>query len=390
VLSWRPDSRADAGPPASADQLVVEAAEDGVLRVRLRGRWSLRAGLPSTAAVERALGSETPPAALVFDAAELVAWDSALVTVVCRIQELAARAGVPVRSDGLPSGLQRLLGLATAVPARRGGEAASRAPLLARIGTAALEAWHGTHDALAFLGEATVAVGRLLRGRAVFRGRDLALIVQASGAQALPIVSLINFLVGLIIAFVGAVQLARFGAGIYVADLVAIATARELACIMTAIIMAGRTGSGFAAQLGTMRVNQEIEALAMMGLAPMDFLVLPRLLALALMMPLLCIYADAIGILGGATVAIGLLGQSPLQYWTQTRGAIGLDDIALGVGKSLVFGILVALAGCMRGMTCGRDAAAVGAAATSAVVLAIVWIIAVDGIFAVVTHLLGI
>jgi phospholipid/cholesterol/gamma-HCH transport system permease protein len=216
------------------------------------------------------------------------------------------------------------------------------------------------------------------------------LVLQESGPNALGIVTLINFLVGLIIAFVGAVQLERFGASIYVADLVAIATVRELAPIMTGIIMAGRTGSGFAAELGTMQVNQEIEALSTMAVPPMDFLVLPRMLALSVMMPLLCCYANVIGMLGGAVVGIGMLGQGPMLYWHETQGAIGLTDIGIGVGKSLIFGVLVALAGCMRGMTCGRDAAAVGQAATSAVVLGIVWIIALDGILAVVTNVLGI
>ena len=214
--------------------------------------------------------------------------------------------------------------------------------------------------------------------------------LQESGPNALGIVTLINFLVGLIIAFVGAVQLQKFGASIYVADLVAIATVRELAPIMTGIIMAGRTGSGFAAELGTMQVNQEIEALSTMAVPPMDFLVLPRMLALSLMMPLLVCYADLIGMLGGAAVGIGMLGQGPRLYWEETRGAIGLLDIGIGVGKGLIFGILVALAGCMRGMSSGRDAAAVGQAATSAVVLGIVWIIGLDGILAVVTNVLGI
>jgi phospholipid/cholesterol/gamma-HCH transport system permease protein len=171
---------------------------------------------------------------------------------------------------------------------------------------------------------------------------------------------------------------------------VAIATVRELGCIMTGIIMAGRTGSGFAAELGTMNVNQEIEAFTTMGVPPMDFLVLPRLLGLTLMMPLLCLYADVIGILGGAGVAVGMLHQSPTQYWVETRKAIDLADVGLGVGKSVVFGVLVALAGCMRGMRCGRDAAAVGRAATSAVVLGIVWIVTSDGVFAVVCNIVGI
>jgi phospholipid/cholesterol/gamma-HCH transport system permease protein len=283
------------------------------------------------------------------------------------------------------------MALADAVPEKEGARAGqAAASWLAHLGTWGLGAAAGARVAVAFIGEATLTFGRFLRGRANFRRRDLALVIQDCGAQALPIVTLINFLVGLIIAFVGAVQLQKFGAGIYVADLVAIATVRELGCIMTGIIMAGRTGSGFAAQLGTMNVNQEIEALSTLGVPPMDFLVLPRMLALSLMMPLLCVYADLIGIVGGATVAINMLGQSPTQYWVETRGAIGLLDVGLGIGKSMIFGVLVALAGCLRGMTSGRDAAAVGEAATSAVVLGIVWIIVTDGIFAVLTNILGI
>lgn len=364
---------------------------DGTLVIRLAGHWSLRAGLPSTRAIEDALASGPKPAAVAFDAKDLAAWDSAAVTIVERIARLCAGLGVNVRSDELPDGLKRILALADAVPEKEGARVSdAEPPWLVRLGMWGLAAADGARAAIAFVGEATLSFARLVRGQANFRRGDLVLIIQECGVQALPIVTLINFLVGLIIAFVGAVQLQKFGAGIYVADLVAIVTVRELGCIMTGIIMAGRTGSGFAAQLGTMNVNQEIEAFSTMGVPPMDFLVLPRVLALSLMMPLLCCYADLIGILGGAVVGINMLGQSATQYWVETRGSIGLLDVGLGIGKSAVFGVLVALAGCLRGMTSGRDAAAVGEAATSAVVLGIVWIIVTDGIFALLTNLLGI
>jgi phospholipid/cholesterol/gamma-HCH transport system permease protein len=196
--------------------------------------------------------------------------------------------------------------------------------------------------------------------------------------------------VGLILAFVGAVQLKMFGAQIYVANLVAIAMVREMGAMMTGIIMAGRTGAAFAAQLGTMQVNEEIDALKTMGLSPLEFLVLPRMLALILMMPLLCLYADLMGILGGVVVGIGMLDLSFSQYFEQTRAAITLTDLWLGVGKGVIFGVLVALAGCLRGMQSGRSASAVGDAATSAVVTAIVAIIVSDGLFAVITNVIGI
>jgi phospholipid/cholesterol/gamma-HCH transport system permease protein len=203
-------------------------------------------------------------------------------------------------------------------------------------------------------------------------------------------VTLIAVLVGMILAFVGAVQLSRFGAQIYVADLVAIAMVREMGCIMTGIIMAGRTGSGFAAEIGTMRVTQEIDALETLGIPPMDFLVLPRVLALSLMMPLLTVYANVLGIAGGALVSVGMLDLSVVQYVTEANGAVTLSSYATGIGKSAVFGVLVALSGCLRGMQSGRSSSAVGEAATSAVVTGIVLIIVADGLFAVAFQLLGI
>jgi len=383
------DARSSASTKGAA--IDVEVRTNAILRIHLGGTWNLAEGLPSTRVLEEALQGSPPPRLVTFETTKLVSWDSSALLVLERIGRLCRARGVPVELGGLPEGAHRLLALADAVPEKRDARPpGTRRSWLVRLGEAATVAWRGAGESTSFLGEAVLAFARLLRGQATFRLRDLALVVQECGPQALPIVTLINFLVGLIIAFVGAVELQKFGATIYVADLVAIATVRELGCIMTGIIMAGRTGSGFAAQLGTMNVNQEIEAFVTMGVAPMDFLVLPRMLALCLMMPLLCLYADLIGILGGATVAVGLLAQSPTQYWLETRHAIGFTSIGLGIGKSIVFGALIALAGCLRGMKSGRDAAAVGQAATSAVVLAIVWIIATDGIFAVICNVVGI
>jgi phospholipid/cholesterol/gamma-HCH transport system permease protein len=376
---------------ANAAEIDVELSADRTLRVQLAGAWGLADGVPSTRLVEEALGGSRPPRAVSVEGGTLVSWDSSALLVVRKIDRLCRGHGVPLTLDGLPAAARRLLALADAVSEAPGaGVPGRRPPWLARVGHGATAAFDGARESVAFLGETTLGFARLLAGRAAFRARDLGIIAEDCGPQALGIVTLINFLVGVIVAFVGAIELRRFGAGIYVADLVAIATVRELGCIMTGIIMAGRTGSGFAAQLGTMNVNQEIEALVTMGIRPMEFLVVPRVLALCAMMPLLCLYADLIGILGGAAVAIGMLGQSPLLYSVETRQALGLTNIGLGIGKSVVFGALIALAGCLRGMRSGRDAAAVGDAATSAVVLAITWIIATDGIFAVICDLVGI
>jgi phospholipid/cholesterol/gamma-HCH transport system permease protein len=372
-------------------RLGVERGRDGQVVVRLAGAWALEDGLPNMARVEEALGATPPPAAVAFDMSALQRWDSGVLAFVAKVEDVARGRKVAVNREGLPPAVQRLLTIAGAVPEKQGARAPDRrGSWLARVGAGAQRAWAQSASALAFIGDSTLALGRLVTGRARFRWRDLALIIQECGAQALPIVTLINFLVGMIIAFVGAVQLQRFGASIYVADLVAIATARELGCLMTAVIMAGRTGSGFAAQLGTMQVNQEIEALETMGLQPMDFLVLPRMLALSLMMPLLCIYADVIAWLGGAFVAVGMLSLSATQFWLESVRSITLTDITLGIVKSIVFGVIIALAGCMQGIRAGRNAAAVGQAATSAVVLSIVWIVVADGVFAVLCNVLGI
>jgi len=243
---------------------------------------------------------------------------------------------------------------------------------------------------LAFIGDTVLAFLNLLRGKAQYRRSDLWLVIEACGGQALPIVSLICFLVGLILAFIGAIQLQLFGAQVYVADLVGIAMVRLMAAIMTGIVMAGRTGGAFAAQLGTMQVNQEIDALKTLGISPMEFLVLPRMLALALMMPLLCLYANVMGILGGMVVGVGMLDIGIIQYYSETAKAVNLWNLGIGLFSGIVFGVIVALSGCMRGMQCGRSASAVGEAATSAVVTAIVGIILSTAVITVMCNLLGI
>jgi len=230
----------------------------------------------------------------------------------------------------------------------------------------------------------------MVKGSARFRMSDLLLFIQQCGAQALPIVTLISLLVGLILAFVGAVQLQMFGAQIYVANLVGLAMAREMGAMMAAIIMAGRTGAAFAAQLGTMQVNEEIDAFKTMGINPVEFLVLPRMLALVLMMPLLCVYADLMGIIGGAIVSIGMLDISAVEYYNQTVMSLNLTHLGVGVFKSAVFGVLVAIAGCLRGIQCGRSSSAVGDAATAAVVTGIIFIIVSDAVMTVIFTIIGI
>jgi phospholipid/cholesterol/gamma-HCH transport system permease protein len=354
------------------------------LRVEVVGDWHLHDDLPSAAVLQPHL--EAPGVQrLTFETQALGRWDSGLVTVLLDVLALGAQRRLVVDQDGLPSGLRRLLHLATAVPERQGARReAIREPFLDRIGRATLGLLASAGDLLGFIGEALLALVKLLRGQARFRPVELWLLIQACGAQALPIVTLICFLVGAILAFIGSVQLAMFGAQIYVANLVAMAMALEMGAMMTAIIMAGRTGAAFAAQLGTMTVNEEIDALTTLGLSPMEFLVVPRMLALVTMMPLLTLYADLLGILGGGLIGVAVLGMSPVEYFQQTRGALTLGACAQGLIKGGVYGLLVALAGCLRGMQCGRSAAAVGQATTSAVVTSIVCIITASAILTVI------
>jgi phospholipid/cholesterol/gamma-HCH transport system permease protein len=285
----------------------------------------------------------------------------------------------------------KLLQLSRAVPEKK--DAARSAPelsLFAHLGRAGISGWEGLLTMMTFTGENVIAFWKMLRRKAQFRWADTFLVMQECGPRALGIVALINFLIGLILAFVGATQLQRFGASIYTADLVGIATVREMGAIMTGIIMCGRTGAAFAAQLGTMKVNQEIEAFQTFGFSSVEFLVLPRMLALILMMPVLVIFADLISIAGGFFVSTLMLDVTPALYLNRTIQSITLTSFLLGIFKGAYFGVVVALTGCLRGMQTGTNAAAVGLATTSAVVTGITLIIASDGVFAVICNALRI
>ena len=376
--------------PMEQVDLSYSRGPDGTLRVALGGDWTLERGIPAPKAVIEEIERPPLPRRVIFETGVLAGWDSGLLTFLLAVLSRCAQLGVESDRLGLPEGVRRLLALATAVPARPDRRASRPEPVLARVGGAAIAWWSGFGETLAFIGEACLSLLRLFARKARFRRSDLVLAVQDCGARSLSIVALINLLVGLILAFVGAIQLRRFGAQVYVADLVGIGMLRDIAPIMTGIIVTGRTGASFAAQLGTMEANGEIDALRTLGIPPMDFLVLPRLLALCLMMPLLCLYADLAGILGGMVVAGSMLQISPTQYLLETKHAVRLNDLFLGLFMSAVFGVLVALTGCLRGIRSGRSASAVGEATTSAVVTGIVSIVVATAIITAISYVLGI
>ncbi|MFQ5657886.1 MAG: MlaE family ABC transporter permease, partial [Candidatus Methylomirabilales bacterium] len=352
--------------------------------------WRMQDKLPSVSDVGQQIASGPRVSRVAFDAQGITDWDSGLLTFLTKVVDLSREHEITLDREGLPEGVSRLLDLASAVPERKGARReAVQKPLLDRIGEDAIKSFGSMGAFLGFLGESFLAFLKLLRFKARFRRVDLVLTIQESGVEALPIVTLISFMVGVIFAFVGAIQLQIFGATIFVANLVGLAMAREMSAIMVGIIMAGRTGAAFAAQLGTMQVNEEIDALKTLGFPAMEFLVLPRMLALILMMPLLALYANLLGILGGATVSWLMLDISFNQFYTQLQTSVRLLDFAVGLIKAGIFGVIVAIAGCLRGIQTRGSSAAVGAATTSAVVTAITLIIVGDAVLNVVFYAIG-
>jgi phospholipid/cholesterol/gamma-HCH transport system permease protein len=371
--------------------VTVSREEGGAVRIRLAGPWRLNRDVPSFGVMRQQLETSPLPGRVTFDASGLAQWDSGLLSFLVETSEFCRGRGIVQDRNGLPQGLVRLLELAEAVPEKKGARSqAGRASFFERVGNATVGYGLSVNDFLEFLGRLTIAFGRFVSGRARYRREDLVESIQDCGSSAVGIVSLIAFLVGVILAFMGAVQLSQFGASIYVADLVGIGMVRDMGAMMAAIIMSGRTGAAFAAKLGTMKVTQEIDALATMGISPMEFLVLPRVLALVLMMPLLCLYSDFVGILGGMSVGVGMLGLSASSYMRETISSLTLINLFGGVMKATVYGALIAIAGCLRGFQCGNSSSAVGDAATQAVVLSIVTVVVACGLFAVVFNVLGI
>ena len=365
------------------------AEEGGALRVTFGGEWRIQAALPDPADAVRELDARRPTR-VVMDAQALGAWDSGLLLYAGAMDRAATDKGIPVDYTALPPGLRRLLHLLASAPERKESTKDEvQTLLLERIGRVTLAAREKVHNSVEYLGLILIAFGRFLRGRATYRGVDLLTAVQQAGLEALGVVGLINVLLGMILAFVGATQLQQFGATVYVADLVGIAMVRDMSALMTGIVMAGRSGASYAASIGTMQTNQEIDALTTLGISPIEYLVTPRIVALVLMMPLLTLYGDFIAMLGGAFVGIALLDFTALSYYQQTVGAVQLEHLLGGLLKAVTYGFIVAATGTFQGIRAARSAAGVGNAATSAVVAGIVGIVAAAGVYAVLFFFLG-
>ena len=371
----------------TAPKTRVQLHLDGEwLLVELQGAWRITETRPLW--LELLGAAKIDPGRVKFVWGALADWDSALLLFVFEVRQWCRVKGVYCDITDLPDALQKLLRQLVVVNETRMVVDRS-SNFLTMLGLAAQDVWAKTKEIATFVGECVISAVELSKKPHKFRWRDCLDEMQQCGAMALPIVSLISLLVGLIMAYQSAILMRQFGADIYVADAVGLVMVREMGAMMTAIILAGRTGAAFAATLGNMKAGEEIDALQTLGIRPVDFLVMPRLVALGFMMPLLALYANGLGILGGMAVALGLLDIPPTAYWVQTQTAIDMSDIMTGLIKASAFGVLVGLAGCHRGLQAERSAAGVGRAATSAVVMGLLLIIVSDAVFAVIFNVFG-
>ena len=364
---------------------VALTTEGDVLVVALAGTCQVTESRPSWAGL---LGAQTPARVRLVVAA-VEKWDSSLLLFLFEVQQWCRESGAYCEMDALPVKIRTLLSqLAasheTSVPFDRSEN------FITTVGLATQDVAAKGRAIFQFVGECVLGAQQLLRNPRKFRWRDCLDEMQQCGAMALPIVSLVSLLVGVTLAYIGAVVLRQYGGDIYVADFIGLSMVREMGALMTAMVLSGRTGAAFAATLGNMKANEEIDALETLGIPAVQFLVLPRLIALGVMMPLLALYANALGIVGGVIVAFGLLGIPPAAFWVEMLTIVDLSDILSGVIKATTFGLIVGLSGCLRGLQADRSAAGVGRAATSAVVTAILLIIIADAIFAVLFNALGI
>lgn len=362
----------------------------GTLRVKLSGEWQISSPTVSSGELIAEITGNRAIKLITFDTSEITKWDSALVSLSLELARLCHAKKIDFSQDGLPQGARKLLELAFKKESKVIAHQTEDRPFLERFGSRALQIQDSLLSLLDFLGEIAVAFGNFFKGRAYFRSDDFIAIVQRCGFGALGLVSLISVMVGIILAFIGAIQLKLFGAQIYIADIVGIAMVRVMGAVMTGVIMSGRTGASFAAELGIMQTNEEIDSLKTLGVSPVEFLVLPRLIAMVLMLPLLTIYADFMGILGGYLISTGVLGINPVEYLNHTQTAVKLSNFWIGLIHSLVFGAIIAVAGCLRGMNCERSASGVGEATTSAVVTAITSIVVATAIITFICQVLGV
>ncbi len=371
-------------PPASA---TWEAAgEVANRRLVIGGDWQLSGPVPKW----EKLIEGVVPKEVVVSGKKLGTWDTSLVLFMIHAQTWCLKARISFQTESLPPRLPALLSRFTAIQSAIPAQRPKRASIWSRY-VSVTEAWTArSRENITFLGENSLGFVNVLRFPRRFRWLDFVIELQQSWISSLPVVSLASFLIGVVLAFQASIQLQQFGAAIFVADLVGLSVVREMGPMMAAVIVAGGTGAGFAARLGNMRVDQEVDAIETLGLSSVDFLALPRVLAVTLMMPVLAMYANVLGILGGMLVSGTLLKIPPMAYWLEIQNRVDLTDVTTGLAKSVFFGAIVGLTGCLRGLRCERSAAGVGTATSSAVVTSILLVIVADALFALILNVLDI
>jgi len=371
-------------------KIIASKQDPCCCQLIFQGDWKSIDGLSAKQLLEEMKRKSQHVQTMIIDTSAITAWSSILVALLWDLEKKISAAGLSCTYQPSSSTITDLIQLAQAVPQHHQPLQPPSRFSLQLIGQKALLLYEKGLSSLAFTGSITLSLMRWSKGKRLFKARDFWRIVQECGAHALPIVTLISFLVGLTMAFVGAIQLSAFGASIYVANLVGLAMVREMGPMMAGIILCGRTGAAFASHIGSMKVSEEIDALHTLGISPIDFIIVPRVIALFLMMPLLTLYANFVGILGGLVASLMMMDISIVQYLLQTQKAISLVGFSTGIIKSTIFGALIAITGCLKGMECGRSAASVGQAATAAVVTGITALVVADSIFAVIFHVLNI
>jgi len=369
---------------AEQSRFLSVQAEGDTLRLAVSGAWTLDAAIGLNQAMHDVA---TRTACVVhLDAVAMTAMDSAGAWVLGRTLRSLSDRGAEVRVEGMRDDFQALLEKTELAEA--GAPLSEPTPsvlvmILHRAGKAVMESRDVGRDLLGFLGMTVVTLGHVIIGRAKLRWIALFRQIEAVGFDALPIVGLLCFLVGVVLAYMGALQLQRFGASILTVNLVGVSVLREIGVLLTAIIVAGRSGSAFTAQIGTMKVNQEVDAMETLGLSPVDVLVMPRLLALLVALPLLVFFGDMMGLVGGAVISVLYLDLSYGQFLVQLKDAVDFWDFGTGMIKAPVFAYVIALVSCHQGLQVSGSAESVGVRTTKSVVESIFLVIVLDAVFAI-------
>ena len=372
----------------SGVELRTEGPRDGVFKVALAGRLdSSTTGSVWRQATAAVSGAKAP--SVVVDARSVDYCDGAGIALLVQLRQLQSQAGGTLQIDGLRPEFANLINDAAPNLGGEAGGEISQGGLAVEIGEATVELWRDIQVLVSFIGELVMGLVYAALHPHRVRWRDVLRVAEAAGVNALPIVALVSFLMGLIMAFQAAIPLRQFGAQLFIANLIGLSMLRELGPLMTAIILAGRSGSAFAAEIGTMKVREEIDALKTMGLDPVRFLIVTRVIAAVCMTPLLTIFADLLGLMGGSVVMLSL-GFPLITYFHQVQYSVTYGSLIGGLVKSFVFGILIAGIGCLRGLQTKSAASSVGESTTSAVVSGIILIAITDGIFSVIYYYLGV